>query len=305
VLERTKHADKERRIQGVGGAMADGQWTAEPGEGRVAQDKGGNGLVIGSREFKLILASDRFADRNAGAAALRGLVHQLVSKLDVKIEDQDKEEKRLTYYLDTAAGHLNRAGYAFRVRFEESKNEFKIALKHRTPDRYLAASKDVTSPKQKKGSAKFEEDILPTFHSLFSQSNSLWYGKLPKLDDLGDAAKLFPGLKVLNAPNKTKLAKVNGFDAREVFRKLCTLKFKKINKKIKVRMGLSFWYHTPADQWPLIAECAFDYQADQGDDFPLPVVEGTNQLFRALQNQPGWFNFDATTKTRYVYDGLT
>lgn len=271
----------------------------------MAQHKGGNSLAIGSREYKLILAPDRFADRSAGAAALRDLVHLLVAKLDLEIEDQEEEEIRRTYYLDTAAGHMNRAGYAFRVRFEESKNEFKIALKHRTPDRYLAASKDVTSPKQEKGSAKFEEDILPPFHSMFSQSNSLWYGKLPKLDDLDDAAKLFPGLKSLDAPNKTKLAKVNGFAAREVFRKLCTLKFKKNNKKKKVKMGLSFWYHTPADRWPLIAECAFDYEADQGDDFPLPVVEGTNQLFKALQNQPGWFNFDATTKTRYVYDGLT
>ena len=259
-------------------------------------------LGVTSREYKLILTSDRFADRHGGAAALRQLVRLLVERLDARIDDQDEEEIRKTYYLDTAAFHLRRAGFALRIRFEKDDGKYKISLKHRTPDRYLASSKDLTSPGHEESGAKFEEDILPLFRSVFSQSNSLWFNELPKLKHLGDAAKLFPGLGSLSVSKKTDLAKVNKFKAHEVFRKLCKVKF---GNRPKVKMGLSFWYYTQEDRWPLIAECAFDYDTNAGDRFPIHVVEGANQLFRSLQSQPGWFNFQATTKTRYVYEGLS
>lgn len=60
----------------------------------------------------------------------------------------------------------------------------------------------------------------------------------------------------------------------------------------------------PCDRWPLIAACAFDDEADDGD-FPPDVVEGTRKPFSSLQNRPGRFAFDATTKTRFVYRGLS
>jgi len=257
---------------------------------------------IMSREYKLILASDRFADRHGGAAALADLVHIFAERADAEVDDQDDVELRRTYYLDTNAHHLKDAGYAMRVRFEDDQLKYKVLLKHRTPDRYLAASKDVRSADPKDDDPKFEEDILPPFKSVFSRSNSRWFDELPKLDDLGDAADLFPGLAALDAPKKAALKKVNGFEAHEVFRKLCKVKF---DKGLKAKVGLSFWYHAPDDRWPLIAECAFDYDTKKDDAFPVDLVEGANRLFGFLRNQPGWFNFDATTKTRYVYDGLS
>jgi len=271
----------------------------------MGKDEDHQSLAVSSREYKLILSPDRFADREAGAEALRDLIHLLVSRQQVDVEDQADEETRRTYYLDTFASHLNHAGFALRVRYEQEEDAYKIALKYRAPDRYLAASKNVRSSKDKNGSVKFEEDILPPFRSVFSRSSSIWCDELPKLDTLDDAAQLFPGLAALDIPKKTKLAKANGFEAHEVFRKLCILKFKNKKTKTKVKLGLSFWYHTQRDRWPLIAECAFDYKAHNGDDFPLDVVEATGKLFCSLQNQPGWFNSGATTKTRYVYEGLT
>ena len=257
---------------------------------------------VTSREYKLILVPDRFADRRGGAAALRDLVHLFAERNGAKVEDQGGEELRRTHYLDTKAHHLRDAGFALRVRFEDDQGQYKVSLKHRTSDRYLAASKNVRSAKPKDDDPKFEEDILPPFRSVFSRSNSRWFDELPKLKDIGDAVQLFPGLSALEAPKEAELETVNSFEAHEVFRKLCKVKFKK-GRKAKV--GLSFWYHTPEDRWPLIAECAFDYDTDDGDEFPIPVVEGANQLFGFLQNQPGWFNFDATTKTKYVYEGLS
>ena len=259
-------------------------------------------LRINSREYKLILSADRFADREGGIEALRDLVRLLTGKLDADMEDQSELEVRRTYYLDTPARHLRQAGYALRVRFEEEDGKYKLALKHRAADRYLVGAKDLSS-REDEDKLKFEEDILPAFRSVFSQSNSIWFESLPKLENLNDAAEIYPGLGDLEVPGETPLAKVNDFEAHEVFCKLCKVKF---GKKPKAKLGLSFWYLTPDDRWPLIAECAFDYgNKEQNDDsFPTPVVQGANDLFRALQGQPGWFDLNATTKTRYVYEGL-
>ena len=123
---------------------------------------------------------------------------------------------------------------------------------------------------------------------------------MPEFKELGDAADLFPGLDRI-APKKTGIEKVNGFEAHETFRKLCRVK---LGIKQKLNVGLSFWYNTREDRWPLVAECAFDFSADKGDDFPCKTVCGANQLFELLQKQSGWFNLGATTKTAYAYEGL-
>ena len=256
---------------------------------------------VTTREYKLILTADRFFDRRKGAAALGELVSYSLRDRDSDIEFQGKEEIRATYYVDTRDFLLRRAGYAIRVRFEEDEGQFKLSLKHRTPDRYLAAARDLSSA-HGDGVEKFEEDILPPFRSIFSQSNALWFDDEPDLSTLAKAARIFPGLADLGPPG-TILCKVNDVTVREVFHKLCKIKLDR--KKPKIKLGLSFWYLSDDSRWPIIAECAYDYRADQGDDFALHVVQGANTLFRRLQRQPGWFDANATTKTRFVYEGLS
>jgi len=131
----------------------------------------------------------------------------------------------------------------------------------------------------------------------------------PKIKEVGDLEGLFPRVKSLELRSKADIVKVNRFEAHEIFRKLCKVEF---SEGPKVNVGLSFWYHADSDRWPLIAECAFDYEIDKSDDedeekdeeFSLPVILGSMGLFTFLQKQPGWFNFNTTTKTSYVYDGL-
>ena len=257
-----------------------------------------NALGVRSREYKLILASDRFQDRRNGVIALRSVIGVLLQNSDCTIEDQGTEEMRRTYYVDTPQFDMRSQGFALRVRFErDEQKKYKIALKHRTPDRYIAASKGLHSTKEK-SVMKFEEDILPPFRSIYSQSNSCRTKTVPKLKRFGDAVKLFPGLGTLKVNEDVKIGRVNEFEVQEVFHKLCKIRF---GDHPSVKLGLSFWYQKIDDHWPLIAEFAFDYSSDHGDLFPIPVVEETNRFFRSLYRQPGWFNLDATTKTRYAY----
>jgi hypothetical protein len=262
---------------------------------------------IKSREYKLILASDRFADRPKGAQAFLDIVGRFAYRAAKKFDKQFKiecpeEEKRSTWYIDTADRHLDRAGFMLRVRHEEVDGQYKTAIKHRSVDRYIAASKNVSISRKQKKTEKFEEDILPPFRSLFSRSNSVRLKNRPELNNFSDAVALFPGLRSL-ADDDTLLEKPNGFVAREVFVKLCTLQFDKGEPEVKV--GLSFWYRHEDDHCPVIAECAFDYQTKKGDDFPPATVEKSKCLFDFLQRHPDWFNPKATTKTRFVYDGAS
>ena len=266
----------------------------------MKDDDGPKVRLICSREYKLILTSDRFSDRATGATALQDLVCRLAEQLGAETERQQEQEVRQTHYLDTAELHLNRAGFLLRVRFEEADAAFKVSLKHRTPDRYLAAAEDLAMSSSE-DDLKFEEDILPPFRSLFSQSNSLRQSAEPEIETVEHLVDLFPGLKKLDLPSRSNLEVVNRFRPHEVFVKLCKLKF---GDGPKVKSGLSLWYHSISDVWPLIAELAYDYEADGGDDFSLPVVEGANRLYSSLLRQPGWFNADETTKTRFAYHAV-
>ena len=250
-----------------------------------------------SREYKLILNSERFSVRERGMAALRDVVCRIAEELGAITERQQDEERRRTHYLDTADFHLRRSGFVLRVRFEETNPEFKVSLKHRTPDRYLGASKDLRLSSGQ-DDPKFEEDILPPFRSVFSQSNSKRSDKEPIIGTVKNLVDMFPGLKSLALPDDSRLQTVNQFEPAEVFVKLCKLKF---GDGPKIKCGLSFWYHSTGDVWPLISELAYDYKADSGDNFPLPTVEGANSLFASLQGQSGWCKPDETTKTRFAY----
>lgn len=270
---------------------------------------------ITSREYKLMLQVDRFQDREAGSKAFWNLVEFLVKKQGGQVEDkqnkQKHEETRKTWYLDTNGSSLRQQGFVLRVRSEgDEKEKYKITLKYRSPDRYLSASQNMSTSAEGKTKTKFEEDIIPQFTSKFSHSTSVYADKLPDLGDLKKVANLFPGLKKMPFDEGMEVTIVNGFKAREIFRKVAKLKFE---EEPIVKAGLNFWYLLgEADEIPLVGEFSFDYgllknginEKDKLEQFPVPVVAGANNLFQALQKQVGWINFNATTKTAYAYDGF-
>lgn len=258
--------------------------------------------TISSREYKLILNSGRFRDRSAGSNAFQDMVGFLTEKLGGEIKRQDKEERRKTLYLDTEDFRLRAADYSMRLRYEEETDDFKLSLKFRSPDLILADAASVETSDDKRAEMKFEEDLLPPFENVFSRSSAIRFKKKPDLSSVADTAKIFPVLKKLDLPNKAQLKPVNEFTAREVFRKLCKIDFRKVKP---IKMSLSFWYAGGVSEWPLIAECAFDFDLDDNTErFDLDQVRRANELFKLLQKQPGWFDTSSTTKTRYAYEGL-
>lgn len=263
-------------------------------------------LPVTSREYKLMLNTDRFKDRAQGSKVFLELIDFLIKKEGgTVIERQDKEERRRTSYLDTADLALRQKGFALRLR-EEAKNGFKINLKYRASDRYISAAQDVSSPRS--DDTKFEEDILPPFISKFSHSTSIESETLPDLSSIREVVALFPGVAKLGIDQDAPIKTVNDFVAEEVVRKLCKFQFKEAPT---IKASLSFWYLTKEENdWPLVAEFSFNYemlgQPDKGkpDQYPTHVVEGANGFFRALQSQVGWLDLNGTTKTAFALEVL-
>lgn len=264
---------------------------------------------VTSREYKLMLNTDRFRERGRGTEVFFGLLKFLIDKEGGEIvESQDEETRRLTSYFDTPELALRQAGYSLRLRDERpAGGRFQINLKFRAPDRYISAGQDLSSTED--GNPKFEEDILPPFVSKFSNSNSLESADEPDLSSVGKLTALFPGLGGLKLGQDVAVRKINNFTAVEVVRKLCKFRF---GGKPNLKASLSFWYLEEGEEgWPLVGEFSFDYDAakdgggaDKLEQYPAATVEGANRLFAAVQGQAGWFNPGGTTKTAFALEVL-
>lgn len=262
------------------------------------------GRPITSREYKLMLNVDRFADPARGAAELWNVTKFILAKLEGKVvEEQQEEDERRTWYLDTDGAVLRSRGLTLRVRDEGKKH--KVTLKLRAADRYVAAAADLTTTADK-AEWKFEEDILPPFASRFAHSVSVGTKSLPPLATIADLATLFPKAPPA-LPAGTPLEVVNGFRAHEVARKLAKVSFE---ESTTVKLALSFWYlRGERGEYPVVGELSFDYDVVDGaargaETFPERVVSGASAFFAALQRQSGWFDLSGTTKTAAAYDAF-
>lgn len=286
---------------------------------------------ITSREYKLLLNTERFRDRIAGAKLFWRVLGFLVRNQgnevipDVADPDKDTELRRTTWYLDTPGYELQRASITLRVRDEAGeKKPFKVALKYRMPDRYTAAGCDpAPNPEKiKKSDLKFEEDVIPPFVSKFSYSASFRADELPRLETMGDVVELFPSLEQRGIPAVTPIQVVNGFRAHEVMHYIGKLKLDKmpVERALEaalpdfvVKVALSHWYlQENEDDYPLVTEFSFDFDATEEDKghgdrlekFPPTVVASANRLFRDVQNQAGWLSPFGMTKTAYLFEVL-
>ena len=283
---------------------------------------------ITSREYKLLLNTERFRDRRAGAQLFWKLIEFLAENQGNHVvaagddPEKDDEKTRTTWYLDTPGYELRRANITVRVRERpDSKKRFKVTLKFRAPDRYSAAGHEVSSSKDVDAQdIKFEEDVVPPFVSKFSNSISFKSKKFKQPQTMSDVIDLFPVLAGYDIAPGAQIRRVNGFQAHEVVHYVGKLNLDKMPvarnlertlSPFVVKAALSHWYLRPDENdYPLVTEFSFGFDAEPQTDrdrlemFPPTVVAGANRLFRDIQNQAGWLAQFGTTKTAYVFDVL-
>jgi hypothetical protein len=263
---------------------------------------------VTSREYKLLLHSEKFADRNKGSNSFLVLIQKLADEMSCDFGEYSEERCRITWYLDTEERDLFKRNFILRIRDEFfEKGRFKVLLKYRSPDRYISSSKNMISVMGFE--SKFEEDILPPFASKFSNSVVIKLDEMPLLGTIKQAIEIFPVLEELELKGKTPLIITNNFKAFEISRWVGVFN---LGKKLPVKATLNFWYKTKeCNKLPLISEFSFDYDQPERnslneneiESFPLSTVTNAEYFFRRLQTKNNWFMKDnSTTKTIYAYE---
>lgn len=256
--------------------------------------------LVTSREYKLILNGDRFGNWQKGSQSFLEIIEFLAAQHGGKFIDAGQNgqiKKREVWYLDTPDSALRQQRLIVRIR-KENSDKYKLLLKYRDGDRYIAAARPIAA---ENSGCKFEEDITPPFISKYSKSSSIKIDGDPKLESIDELTDYFPVLKDLHTPPKSPLVKVGNFKAYETVYEPGHLEFADSN--IKVELCFSFWHLLEnTEEFPLIGEFSFNYRDDAGD-FPLTMIIGANGLFEALQKQAGWLDFSNSTKTAFAYEG--
>ncbi|MDQ4074489.1 MAG: hypothetical protein M3162_09350 [Thermoproteota archaeon] len=266
---------------------------------------------------------DKF-DKHNGKQDVLTVIKQHIERQGGRFEEQEenKEDKRIVWYLDTQKHHLKDNDFTIRFR-EQSNASYDLTIKNRHQDRNIAGSYDLSNPEEKNPGfeftdfdPKFEEDILPKERK-FSESTKFKFDKMPKLEAWHDILPIYSNLKNLEIDPTETLLKVNGCEVKETNHEIGKIVFGDENKS---KAELSIWESRSEDGVPLIVEFSFvvgskgidsSAAADNGNlfDFPQSLVEQAETLYNSLQNDQIMDKETTETKTDYIYkrcrDGIT
>jgi hypothetical protein len=162
---------------------------------------------LNSKEFKIILRSDKFTDIIKGKENVINIIKSQIQKQEGTFDESTQDEDhRKVWYLDTKKLELNKGNnFLLRIRKEFKKDGtlkgYDVSLKNRDDCRHKALTYDLSNPiknpdfNYKEFEFKFEEDILTPFHSKFSASTKFEFKQQkPKLETWQGILSAFPNL---------------------------------------------------------------------------------------------------------------
>jgi hypothetical protein len=265
---------------------------------------------ITSREYKVLLHATQFQGDNAGLTQsamafwqdFRRAIGNIAPDTDGRLAI---EERRLIRFHDTGDHCLRRNDYVFRERIDEVTGEREVTLKFRHPDRYLAASRDVTPASPRDARTKFEEDIKAPFQGLYSHSTTQRIGGNKNLNRLKDPCRLFPGLpkQLDHHDDDEAIAPVGALTVRELVLtgghvQICD------RRKVETECALIVWYDAAGDRnSPEVVEFSFRY-GDDDEGYDGKAARRAYEIFQTLQAPAlaDWVDPTGTTKTGYAYE---
>lgn len=250
-----------------------------------------------------------FQDLEKGLNETTDIIHRLLEQQGALFAEERKDKKRKVWYQDTRTHDIRNGSFLLRIR-EEKRDEYKITLKNRHSDRYIAASYDLSNPVKKDDiildEFKFEEDIMPKFTSKYSASADFKTNQVPKFETFQDVLMIAPTLENLGIPSTEMLTKVNNFEAKEISYDMGTVSFER--DKGKANVQLSLWYLS--DQSPVIVEFDIDAEAKGSthegskklEEFPPSLIIGIYKFYLVLQDNDIVDRTSPKTKTDYAYE---
>jgi hypothetical protein len=272
-----------------------------------------------SRELKLMLKPSLFVERVETIEKVNQIIARHSKQIGCRFDESNKPfEEVKTMYLDTQNHDLNEK-FNFFLRIRKEPDEYDITLKCRHPDRYMAASYDLSAPIKvphlKFKEYKFEEDITtastqnksalkPTFYSKFSSQAKFESKDKPELDKFQVIKSIYPKLKI-GIPTDESLMRVNDFEAKEISWSLGHV----IDAEgDEIKSEMSMWYLSDNSNQPVIVELDFDCKAVEVteklslEQFPSQMIEKINHLYRSLQDETIVDLTMSKTKTEFAYN---
>jgi len=248
-----------------------------------------------SRELKLLIQTDVFANRAEGYAQCWGIVKGLAAEMGIQVVEAKNpfdEGARKVMYLDTTSEQLGRENLSLRLRIKlkDGKLESKVDLnlKYRRGDVDTVPSDAVTAAEGVKPSFSYEEDVAGFIGGAVGQNASavsmactIKGVAVEKLggNTLGVYAGYFPSLAVLGVPLDSQLEMVGGIAIREHKVTPGELDF---GQGMSTEVDISVWYDFDTGR---IITAEVSYESALGPDAPTEAVSKAIAFFNALQER--------------------
>ncbi|MEH1966294.1 hypothetical protein [Nostoc sp.] len=256
-----------------------------------------------SREYKVLLKKNLFTGSEQELLqaaknfwhAFSQAINNIVSEVNGDLEEI--ADQRIIRFYDTTEYILYKNDYIFRERLDVNNDRREVTLKFRNRDRYISQDRNMN-----RGEAKFEEDIKTPFEVLYSFSDTQIISTDKKLNQIQDAAQLYPDLteKVSLLKGEDEIRTI-GVTIREIVIK--GAKFQIRNQpKLDSKCALIIWYDNNYDpEKPVAVEFSFKY-GDVNEIYSRKVAQRAYDVFQILQKiLTYWVDLDSDTKTAYIY----
>lgn len=264
--------------------------------------------LVDSKEYKLVLRVDRFADRPRGVDEFWSSVRAVAEGIPLQVNDSDEEpEQRQVRFLDTTDFQLrDNYQYLFRERIElkddeSRKKQKKITLKYRGTSIEQAKSRNMTAAegKKKDREEKLEEDVIPPLERKFSKSGETKVKTKREFGKVRDIAACFPGLAALPIQDED-VHVVNNFQGHELKIDVGRIE---LTKHHEAQASFTFWYDQTSQGELLVAEFSYAYELDKGHAADRQKANcRADELFQAIQEQlREWIDVSDRTKTDVAY----
>ncbi len=264
--------------------------------------------IINSREYKMMLRASKFNGppeklSEAATALWQDLASVILPNAVAVsgIEDISRRRRQVRFF-DTDDHWLRQNDYVVRERTDLDSEERQLTLKFRHPDRFYSQDRSMEPAEEFSHDLKFEEDIKPTFQSLYSYSSCILLKEKISIENLEQIGKFYPGLEkaVDEFPKEARLNQVGGFTAFETVIKGTSFQIRKDPELLAV-CSLTLWYADEADEKPLVAEFSFKYEDDK-ENYSGKATNRAYKSYLAMQDQlKSWIDSKSMTKTAYVY----
>lgn len=275
--------------------------------------------VLSARECKMLLKSERFADRQTGAAELLKLVKSACVQTGLPFTPSglfNEESVRLISFLDTAKFDLYRQGYVLRRRQDAelgrsqqvrpTRKKFELTFKFRHPEPTVAIEHSTQAHNGFQSKESFEENLLvkeSTIDRVYDRSTKVELKMYPG-ENLGGFAQVFPDLLRLGIVAAAPIVRVNDIEVVEFQRELGTID---LGMNVKAKAVVSVWYRGQETK-PLIAEFSFKSKLvsrDRLNSLINHTRRRSDDLLRELQKAGAAWIAVGATKTGLIYQSTS